>query len=126
MNARTKTFNFPFRETNNHQAYASTNVRKILDTIQIQDQAAAEEESLQTRLEAGALIEPDDHSAVLRENLHRNVSWTDVVCRLAELLGYDSDAYTSSVLTHQATRSISLVVEDQGEDGNASVVSFNL
>jgi hypothetical protein len=33
MNARTNTFNFPFRETNNHQAYASTNVRKILDTI---------------------------------------------------------------------------------------------
>ena len=33
MNARTKTFNFPFRETKNHQAYASTNVRKILDTI---------------------------------------------------------------------------------------------
>jgi len=33
MNARTKTFNFPFRENKNHQAYASTNVRKILDTI---------------------------------------------------------------------------------------------
>lgn len=34
MNARTKTFNYPFRETNNHQAYASTNVRKNLDTTE--------------------------------------------------------------------------------------------
>jgi len=32
MNARTKTFNFPFRGTENHQAYVSTNVRKTLDT----------------------------------------------------------------------------------------------
>jgi len=34
MNARTKTFNFPFRGTENHQAYVSTNVRKTLDTTQ--------------------------------------------------------------------------------------------
>ena len=32
MNARTKTFNFPFRGTENHQAYVSINVRKTLDT----------------------------------------------------------------------------------------------
>ena len=32
MNARTKTFNFPFRGTGNHQAHVSTNVRKTLDT----------------------------------------------------------------------------------------------
>jgi hypothetical protein len=35
MNARTKTFNFPFRGTENHQAYVSTNVRKTLDTTPI-------------------------------------------------------------------------------------------
>ena len=34
MNARTKTFNFPFRGTENHQAYVSINVRKTLDTTQ--------------------------------------------------------------------------------------------
>jgi hypothetical protein len=32
MNAHTKTFNFPFRGTENHQAYISRNVRKTLDT----------------------------------------------------------------------------------------------
>ena len=32
MNACTKTFNFPFEGTSNHQTYASTNVRKNLDT----------------------------------------------------------------------------------------------
>jgi hypothetical protein len=79
---------------------------------QIQEQVAAEEESLKTRLEAGAVVEAGDHSATLRENLRRNVSWKDVVCRLAERLGYDPDAYTSSVLTHtKPTRSISLIVE---------------
>jgi hypothetical protein len=79
---------------------------------QIQDQAVAEEELLKTRLEAGAVIEPGDHSAVLHENLRRNVSWKDVVCRLAERLGYDPDAYTSNVLTHtKPTRSISLILE---------------
>jgi hypothetical protein len=79
---------------------------------QLQDDIAAEEESLKTRLESGAEVEAGDHSATLRENLRRNVSWKDVVCRLAERLGYDPDAYTSSVLTHtKPTRSISLIVE---------------
>ena len=78
---------------------------------QLQEEIATEEESLKTRLEAGAIIEPGDHVAELKENLRRNVSWKDVVCRLAQRLGYDPDAYTSSVLTHtKPTRTISLVV----------------
>ena len=78
---------------------------------QLQEEVAAAEESLKTRLEAGAQIEPGDHVAELRENLRRNVSWKDVVCRLATRLGYEPDAYTSSVLTHtKPTRTVSLDV----------------
>jgi hypothetical protein len=79
---------------------------------QLQEEIAAEEESLKTRLESGAEVEAGDHFAELKENSRRNVSWKVVVCRLAERLGYDPDAYTSSVLTHtKPTRSISLIVE---------------
>lgn len=78
---------------------------------QLQEQVDTEEESMKSRLEAGAGIEPGDHSAELRESLRRNVSWKDVVSRLAKRLGYDPDAYASSVLTHtKPTRTVSLVV----------------
>ena len=68
-----------------------------------------EEESLKTRLEAGAVIEPGDHSAAIRESFRRNISWKDVCSRLAKRLGYDPDVYTSRVLNAtKPTRTASL------------------
>jgi hypothetical protein len=78
---------------------------------QLQAQVDAEEESLKSRLESGAEIEAGDHVASLKETSRRSVPWKDVVCRLAQRLGYDPDAYTSSVLTHtKPTRSVSLEI----------------
>jgi len=78
---------------------------------QLQAQVDAEESSLKLRLESGAEIEAGDHVASLKETSRRSVAWKDVVCRLAQRLGYDPDAYTSSVLTHtKPTRSVSLEI----------------
>ena len=78
---------------------------------QLQEQVATEEESLKTRLEAGAVIEPGNHCASLKENSRRSVPWKEVVCKLAVRLGYDPDAYTSRVLSAtKPTRTVSLEV----------------
>lgn len=79
---------------------------------QIQEQVAAEEESLKTRLEAGAIVEPGDHTAELKENNRRSVAWKDVAIRLADRLKLDGEMYCARVLAAtKPTKSISLIVE---------------
>ncbi len=69
------------------------------------------EESIRTRLEAGADVQPGVHVASLKEGSRRNVAWKDVVIRLAEKLGYDSAAYCANVLVHtKPIRTVSLAV----------------
>src|ERR1700735_2763109 len=65
---------------------------------QLQEQIAAEEDSLKTRLQAGAVIEPGDHTAELKENSRRNVSWKDVAIRLATRLKMNGEAYCDRVI----------------------------
>jgi len=79
---------------------------------QLEEQVEQAEQSIKTRLETGALLEPGDHRAELKENFRRNVSWKDVVVRLAERLKMDGEAYCAKVLSStKPTRSVSLVIE---------------
>ena len=79
---------------------------------QLQEQVDAAEQSIKTRLETGALLESGDHRAELKENFRRNVSWKDVVVRLAERLKMDGEAYCAKVLSStKPSRTVSLVVE---------------
>ncbi|MGB6876120.1 MAG: hypothetical protein WBD87_08800 [Candidatus Acidiferrales bacterium] len=69
------------------------------------------EDSLKTRLEAGAAVESGVHVCRLKESFRRNVAWKAVVLRLAEKLGYNPEAYAANVLSHTApTRSVSVNV----------------
>ena len=78
----------------------------------LEGQVENAERSIKTRLESGASLEPGDHRAELKENFRRNVSWKDVVVRLAERLRMDGEAYCGKVLkSTKPTRSISLVLE---------------
>jgi predicted phage gp36 major capsid-like protein len=79
---------------------------------QLEEQVEAAEQSIKARLETGAALESGDHRAELKENFRRNVSWKDVVVRLAERLKMDGEAYCAKVLSStKPTRSVSLVVE---------------
>jgi hypothetical protein len=79
---------------------------------QLQEQVEEAEQSIKTRLETGAFLEPGDHRAELKENFRRNVSWKDVVVRLAERLRMDGEAYCAKVLAStKPSRSVSLVIE---------------
>jgi len=79
---------------------------------QLQDQVEQAEESVRARLTKGAILEPGDHRAELKENFRRNVAWKDVVIRLAERLRMDGEAYCTRVLTStKPTRTVSLIVE---------------
>lgn len=79
---------------------------------QLQEQVESAEQSIKTRLETGATLEPGDHRAELKENFRRNVSWKDVTVRLAERLRMNGDAYCKKVLAStKPTRSVSLVIE---------------
>ena len=79
---------------------------------QLQEQVEAAEQSIKTRLETGALLESGDQRAELKENFRRNVSWKDVVVRLAERLKMDGEAYCAKVLSStKPSRTVSLVVE---------------
>jgi hypothetical protein len=79
---------------------------------QLETQVAAAQEDLKARLEVGAVVQPGDHRAELKENFRRNVSWKDVVVRLAERLKMDGEAYCAKVLSStKPTRTVSLVVE---------------
>jgi hypothetical protein len=79
---------------------------------QIEEQVEAAEQSIKARLETGASLEPGDHRAELKENFRRNVSWKDVVVRLAERLKMDGEAYCAKVLSStKPSRTVSLVIE---------------
>jgi len=79
---------------------------------QLAEQVEQAEQYIKTRLEKGALLEPGDHRAELKENFRRNVSWKDVVVRLAERLRMNGEAYCARVLNStKPTRSVSLVIE---------------
>jgi hypothetical protein len=79
---------------------------------QLQEQVESAEQSIKTRLETGATLEPGDLRAELKENFRRNVSWKDVTVRLAKRLRMNGEAYCAKVLNStKPTRSISLVVE---------------
>jgi hypothetical protein len=78
---------------------------------QLQEQVEAAEQSIKTRLETGAILERGDHTAELKENFRRNVSWKDVVVRLAERLMMDGEAYCAKVLkSTKPTRTIVLII----------------
>jgi hypothetical protein len=79
---------------------------------QLEEQVETAEQSIKARLETGASLEPGDHRAELKENFRRNVSWKDVVIRLAERLKMDGEAYCAKVLSStKPSRTVSLVVE---------------
>jgi hypothetical protein len=79
---------------------------------QLETQVEEAEQYIKARLEKGAFLEPGDHRAELKENLRRNVSWKDVVVRLAERLRMNGEAYCAKVLNStKPTRSVSLVIE---------------
>ena len=79
---------------------------------QLKEQVEQAEQSIKTRLEKGAFLEPGDHHAELKENFRRNVSWKDLVIRLAERLRMNGEAYCAKVLAStKPTRTVSLVIE---------------
>jgi hypothetical protein len=79
---------------------------------QLEEQVEQAEQSIKARLETGAILEAGDHRAELKENFRRNVSWKDVVVRLAERLKMDGEAYCAKVLSStKPSRSVSLVIE---------------
>ena len=79
---------------------------------QLEEELEAAENSVKTRLAAGAEVQPGDRVAELKENLRRNVSWKDVVVRLAERLKMDGEAYCAKVLSStKPSRTVSLVIE---------------
>ena len=79
---------------------------------QIQDQVSQAEQSIKARLETGGFVEPGDRRAELKENFRRNVSWKDVVIRLANRLRMDGEAYCAKVLNStKPTCTISVVIE---------------
>jgi len=49
----------------------------------LQQQVESGQQSIKSRLAAGASLEPGDHRAKLKGNFRRSVSWKDVVVRLA-------------------------------------------
>jgi hypothetical protein len=85
-------------------------LRGRLHQLEAQVEEAAQ--SIKTRLETGAILEPGDHRAELKENFRRNVSWKDVVVRLAGRLRMDGEAYCAKVLSStKPSRTVSLVIE---------------
>jgi hypothetical protein len=79
---------------------------------QLEAQVEEATQSIKTRIETGAILEPGDHRAELKENFRRNVSWKDVVVRLAERLRMDGEAYCAKVLSStKPSRTVSLVIE---------------
>jgi hypothetical protein len=79
---------------------------------QLQEQVQEAEQSIKTRLETGAYLEPGDHRAELKENLRRNVFWKEVAIRLANRLKMDGELYRARVLAStKPARTVSLVIE---------------
>jgi len=79
---------------------------------QLEEQVKQTEQSIKSRLENGAALEPGDHRAQLKENFRRNVSWKDAVIRLANRLRMNGEAYCAKVLNStKSTRTVSVVIE---------------
>jgi len=78
---------------------------------QLESQVVTEEAALKARLESGATVDPGVHVAELKESFRRNVSWKDVVIRLANRLKLNGEAYCAKVLAAtKPSRTVSLVV----------------
>jgi hypothetical protein len=80
----------------------------------IEQQIANAEESIRARLGAGAAVEAGEHTAEVKESFRRNVSWKDVVIRLADrLYGEDrGEAYCANVLQNtEPQRTVSLILQ---------------
>ena len=89
---------------------ALLSLRGRLSRIEAQVEEA--EQSIKSRLEAGASLECGDHTAELKENFRSNVAWKAVVVRLANRLKMDGTAYCARVLNStKPTRTVSLVIE---------------
>jgi|SRR5438445_436063 len=79
---------------------------------QLESQCESAEQSIKQRLEHGALVEEGDHTATLEEHFRRNVSWKEVVLRLAERLRMDGAMYCARVLAAtKPSRTVSLSIE---------------
>ena len=77
---------------------------------QLEEQVKQAEQSIKTRLENGAALEPGDHRAELKENFRRNVAWKAVVIRLAKRLRM-KETYCAKVLNStKSTRTVSVSV----------------
>lgn len=77
----------------------------------LEEQVKEAEHTITARLEAGAPVEPGQHIAKVEEHWRRNVSWKEVVVRLADRLGLNGEAYTANVLGNtKPTRTVSLFV----------------
>ena len=80
-------------------------------TGQLEEQVKQAEQSIRTRLENGAALEPGDHRAELKENFRRNVAWKAVVIRLARRLRMNGETYCAKVLNStKSTRTVSVFV----------------
>jgi hypothetical protein len=79
---------------------------------QLTEHVEAAEHSIKTRLESRVSLELGDHRAELKENFRRNVSWKDVVIRLADRLKLNGESYCEKVLAStKPSRTVSLVIE---------------
>jgi hypothetical protein len=79
---------------------------------QLGEQVQEAEQSIKTRLEKGAYLEPGDHRAELKESFRRNVAWKAITLRLAERLRMNGQAYCAKVLSStKPVRSVHLVIE---------------
>lgn len=78
---------------------------------QLESEIGKAEESIRSRLQAGATVEPGDHIAELKTNSRRNVAWKDVAKRLAIRLKLDGEAYCARVLAAtRPTKTVSLSI----------------
>ncbi len=79
--------------------------------LQLEQQVEAEEQSVKARLEAGAPVEPGDHTARLEKHFRASIAWKEKAIDLAERLGLNGQAWAQNVLTHTAkTPTVSLFV----------------
>jgi len=77
-----------------------------------QEKFDAKDSDLRAKLESGSAIEEGVHVARLEERFRKNVSWKDVVIRLADRLKLGGESYCEKVLAStKPSRTVSLVVE---------------
>jgi hypothetical protein len=81
---------------------------------QLETQVEAAEQSIKNRLEKGCSVEEGDHTAALKENLRRNISWREVCERLGDRLfgNGKGEPYCEKVLAStKPTRTVSLKIQ---------------